>query len=59
MDFSWDINLSTIIAIAALILSQYGMHRKNLQTLIIIKYRVGMMWNAYLRDHNLPNGDVE
>lgn len=57
MTFNWDVDWSLIIAVSALIISQYAMHKKNIHTLAIMKYRLGMLWKAYLRDHNLPNGD--
>ena len=59
MTFNWDIDWSLIISVIALISSQYVMHRKNIKTLTIMKYRLGMLWHAYLRDHNLPNGDID
>lgn len=56
MTFNWDIDWSLIVAVAMLIISQYAMHKKNLHTLTIIKYRVGMMWHAYCKEHGIANG---
>lgn len=58
MNFTWDIDLSTIIAIAMLIISQYAMHKKNLETLAGIKLKVGLMWSVFARDHGInENGE--
>jgi len=52
VQFDWTINPSFLIAIAALILTQYKMHRTSIETITELKVKVEAMWHYFMKEDN-------
>ncbi len=50
MTFDPSINLGTVIAVGAVIVTLYSMHRANIERFISLEHKVDQMWRAYMRN---------
>ena len=48
MQFDPSINLGTIVAVIAVIVTLYSLHRKNIERFIRIEHKVDQMWRTYM-----------